>query len=75
MSHKKAKAAIKTLEAAGYTYLEGAAMWKPPLGKRPDFERMAAAVALIHLLCGTAIFQATPEENEEMSRLMRAVFP
>jgi hypothetical protein len=27
-------AAIRTLEAKGYTYLEGAELWRPPLGPR-----------------------------------------
>lgn len=26
-------AAFKTLEALGYTYMDGAELWKPPLGK------------------------------------------
>ncbi|MGE8495431.1 hypothetical protein [Comamonas sp.] len=32
----KAKAAIATLENLGYTH-EGGILWKPPLGKAPDF--------------------------------------
>jgi len=28
-------AAIRTLEAKGYTYLEGAELWRPPLGQAP----------------------------------------
>jgi hypothetical protein len=32
-----AVAAIRTLEAKGYTYTEGAEQWRPPLGKRPSF--------------------------------------
>lgn len=30
-------AAIRTLEAAGYTYNEGAQLWRPPLGKPPAY--------------------------------------
>lgn len=36
-------AAIRTLEAAGYTYNEGASLWRPPLGKRPDFTKSLLA--------------------------------
>ncbi|WP_230944262.1 hypothetical protein [Burkholderia cepacia] len=28
-------AAVRTLEAKGYTYVDGAEQWKPPLGKAP----------------------------------------
>jgi hypothetical protein len=30
-------AAIRTLENAGYTYTEGAELWRPPLGKPPAY--------------------------------------
>ncbi|WP_206002544.1 hypothetical protein [Paraburkholderia antibiotica] len=33
--HFAARAAVRTLELRGYTYLNGAQMWKPPCGKRP----------------------------------------
>lgn len=32
--------AVRTLMRAGWTLTEGAAGWKPPIGKRPDFERI-----------------------------------
>ncbi|TDS84141.1 hypothetical protein [Comamonas sp. JUb58] len=35
----KAKAAIATLENLGYTH-EGGILWKPPLGKSPDFNML-----------------------------------
>lgn len=37
MSAACAVAAIKTLQHLGYTYNEGAELWKPPLGKQPCF--------------------------------------
>lgn len=43
-------AATATLEGLGYTYVEGAARWKPPLGRRVDFgeidRRRALAAAV-----------------------------
>lgn len=32
----KQNSAVKTLEALGYTY-NGGELWKPPIGKTPDF--------------------------------------
>ena len=35
--HSEKAAAVKTLERKGYTY-NGGELWKPPLGKPPDFD-------------------------------------
>lgn len=35
----KQNSAVKTLEALGYTY-SGGELWKPPIGKAPDFNLM-----------------------------------
>ncbi|MBB5448407.1 DNA-binding Lrp family transcriptional regulator, partial [Paraburkholderia sp. WSM4177] len=37
-------AAVRTLEALRYTYLDGAEMWKPPRGKRPAWLNFDGAV-------------------------------
>lgn len=39
----RAERAERALQRAGYTYLEGAAEWRPPLGKRPNFEAEGVA--------------------------------
>lgn len=36
-THSEATAAIKTLQALGYTYC-GGELWKPPIGQAPNFE-------------------------------------
>ena len=36
---KRLMAAVGTLEDAGYTYVDGAERWRPPLGQRPPLER------------------------------------
>lgn len=37
MSDERLERAERALKRAGFTYLEGAAEWKPPLGKPPRF--------------------------------------
>jgi hypothetical protein len=37
---KRLMAACHTLEALNYSYTEGTDAWRPPLGKKPDFDRM-----------------------------------
>lgn len=36
---RERRAAVRTLEALGYSYLDGAQMWKPPLGKLVELDR------------------------------------
>lgn len=42
-------AAIRTLERLGYTH-SGGELWRPPLGKRPDFDLLDAKQAEIERL-------------------------
>lgn len=50
-------AAVATLEALGYTH-EGGNLWKPPLGKAPDFNLLDTLHARIASLEGQLITQA-----------------
>ena len=70
-----ASAAITTLQNMGYTYQEGAELWKPPLGKRPDFERLDLALELIGVLSSAIhIFPKGPQ-NERARELFRKIYP
>ncbi|TDS70445.1 hypothetical protein [Comamonas sp. JUb58] len=53
----KAKAAIATLENLGYTH-EGGSLWKPPLGKAPDFNMLDSLRARADSLEDQLIVQA-----------------
>jgi len=43
-------AAIRTLEAKGYTYLEGAELWRPPLGTPPDLPQQKNRTEFMSLM-------------------------
>ena len=45
-AEQTATAAILTLQGKGYTY-HGGQLWKPPIGKKPDFDLLDAAQATI----------------------------
>ncbi len=57
------QAAIKTVEMLGYAYLDGAELWKPPLGKKPDFDRLDAALELIGVL--SSCFSRYPTDSHK----------
>jgi hypothetical protein len=42
----------------GYTYLDGAELWKPPLGKKPDFNLFDTQRERFHALCSWMLHEA-----------------
>jgi hypothetical protein len=66
----KREAAVATLESAGYTYTEGAQLWRPPLGPAPDFEALDKRAALIAEL-RTQAHQCAIERQHTVADLLR----
>lgn len=56
-----ARAAAATLAHLGYTYAEGAALWRPPLGSPPDFGEIDRRRALALALESGAVDKLSPE--------------
>lgn len=48
-AQKRIEVAEASLRSGGYTYKEGAAAWKPPLGKPPNFAALARARAAVEV--------------------------
>ena len=67
--HHTAIAAVSTLESLGYTYNEGAELWTPPLGKKPDWLDMDDGLTLAQ----RELFTMMQEENSEVIRAISKI--
>lgn len=63
-------AAIRTLQGQGYTY-HGAQLWKPPLGKKPDFDLIDTLLA--QLAERDALLNAEYDENSKFREAFRDI--
>lgn len=69
--HHTALAAVSTLEALGYTYNEGAELWTPPLGKKPDWLDMDDGLTLAQRELFTMMQEECCEVAVAVSKIKR----
>ena len=70
-----ARAAAATLESLGYTYTEGAARWRPPLGTPPDLAEIDRRRALAEVIETGSVLRLEPEDRARVCAALREGWP